>query len=398
MRSVSFVFANPGHHFALMAPVARALVARGVPAQLVSIAELRGLRTPDAAKAPPGVRLERAIPPLHTREGASGFGADGAGTAGGVRRVVQSAVWRGALGPRLAWLTRGAGVIVVPNDTAYPYDRVLAQARARGARTAVMQEGIRFELPKAFVAGKIYGTSGLFDRLCVWGEGSAAHFEELGVPRARVVVTGNPRFDDVSPPAWRERGAALMATLGLSAPPLAFLSNPIEIQGYGSTADKLALFEQFLVEAAPLLAARERTLLVKCHLNEDPETFRAVAARTPAAARVHVLGKGPSDPGLFEVLACAEAGVVLASTVGLEALHFGMALAVLEIPGHPLPFEYVSRGAAVALRAGAIGEDLAATLDGAADRRPAAAALVARHFAHVGRAADETAAALADLL
>jgi hypothetical protein len=45
-------------------------------------------------------------------------------------------------------------------------------------------------------------------------------------------------------------------------------------------------------------------------------------------------------------LAKAEACVVLASTVGLEALLIGLPLGVLEIPGFGFAFDYISEGVA----------------------------------------------------
>ena len=43
---ISFIFSNPSHHLEMMAPVARELTRRGQRTQLVSLAELRGFRTP----------------------------------------------------------------------------------------------------------------------------------------------------------------------------------------------------------------------------------------------------------------------------------------------------------------------------------------------------------------
>jgi hypothetical protein len=102
---------------------------------------------------------------------------------------------------------------------------------------------------------------------------------------------------------------------------------------------------------------------------------------------VHVI----SDGALFAVLAMSRAAIVLASTVGVEALTFGLPLGVVEIPGHGYAFEYVQRGAAAGLRTGAMAAGVTELLDGAEARRPAAAALVERHLHDRGHAAARVA-------
>jgi hypothetical protein len=206
-------------------------------------------------------------------------------------------------------------------------------------------------------------------------------------------VTGNPRFDGVDPAVWRERGKALLAQLGLDVAPIAFLSNPIENQGYGSVTDKLALFERFLVEAAPVLLERKIPLVVKNHLQEDPASFAKVAAGTPLAGHVHVV----TDAPLFSVLGAASAAVVLTSTVGIEALTFGLPLAALQIPRHGFGFEYVARGAAVGLVPGNIAAGVRELLDGAPARAGDASEFVERHLHGRGHAAANVADVLAQI-
>jgi hypothetical protein len=385
MTSVDFVFTNPRHHFEMMVPVARELARRGVRARMVSLAELRGMATPPPRDAG-GLEVVRVMPNLRRspKVGARFGHASGGGRFAGVRRAAQLVVWQ-ILAPRLRHLLRRTQVVVVPNDAVYPYEELIKGLRRRGVRVALLQEGIRFTPPAAY-GGTVYGTGGV-SALCAWGEGSAEHFARTGVPAGVIAVTGNPRFDTIDPAAWREPGAKMLADLGLTKAPVAFLSNPIENQGYGTVQVKLALFEAFLREAGPVLAARDLDVVVKTHLQEDPALFREVAARTPYGARVHVI----SDGALFAVLAMSRAAIVLASTVGVEALTFGLPLGVVEIPGHGYAFEYVQRGAAAGLRTGAMAAGVTELLDGAEARRPAAAALVERHLHDRGHAAARVA-------
>jgi hypothetical protein len=160
-----------------------------------------------------------------------------------------------------------------------------------------------------------------------------------------------------------------------------YLSNTIDDQGFCTTEQKMQLFESFVRAAAPIAGG---PIVVKLHAREDADAFRAVAART--GATVHVL----KDESLFAVFAMGRAAVVLASTVGLEALAFGLPLAVLEIPGHGHVFEYVERGVAIPLRAddiaGGVRELLARPLDTAKT-----SAFLERHMAYRGHAAEQIA-------
>lgn len=382
MTSVSFVYSNPRHHLEMMMPVARELGRRGFACRMVSLAELRGFATPAAD----GIDVVRAIPAQIRKSPSVGASLGASGGAGSVvRRAAQVVVWRGALGPRLRWLLRDADAVVVPNDAAFPYGELAHALRARGVPFALLQEGIRFPLPSERAAGRAYGTGGAA-AVCAWGEASADHFRHVGVPPASLRVTGNPRFDAIDPATFAALARELLARFGLDERrrPLLYLSNPIDDQGFCSHDDKLALFERFLRDTAPALRERGRAVLVKLHPREDVAAFRAIAARAPIA--VHVIDDAP----LFAVLAAGAAAVVLASTVGLEALVFGLPLGVLAIPGHGHVFDYVARGAAVGLD----DRDLAGGVAGLLDGTPPAAVAdyLERQLARRGRAA----AAVAD--
>jgi len=388
---VTFVFSSPRHHLDMMVPVARALIARGVPYRFVSLAELRGFATPSLEDRLPHADVRRAIPRHVRRDPAAGAGV---GTIGGasaaIRRAARRAVWRAGLGPRLRWLLRGTDVAVVPNDAAYPYDLLVADLRERGTPFVLLQEGIRFPLPTEDVAGLAYGTGGAA-AVCAWGEASAEHFRSIGVPADAIRVTGNPRFDGVSPAAWREHGREFAAQLGLDREPLLYLSNTIDDQGFCTTAAKMELFAGFVREAAPVLAHDRRALVVKLHPREDVAAFRRAAAAFPGVP-IHVL---PIEASLFAVLAMGRAAVVLASTVGLEAIAFGLPIAVLALPGHGHVFEYVARGAAIGLGPGEIAGGLEQLLTSIPP--PEAGPFLDRHMAHRGEAAARIAAEIVGL-
>jgi hypothetical protein len=369
---VTFVFSNPRHHVDMMVPVARELSRRGTPYRFVSLAELRGFATPDLKAQLVAPQVTRAMPRIRRDPSVgAGLGTSG-GTGASVRRLAQLAVWHAALGPRMRWLLRGSDVVVVPNDAAFPYGELVHELRVP---FVLLQEGIRFPLPNEQAAGRPYGGGGAAT-VCAWGEASAEHFRTVG---AQVAITGNPRFDGVDPASWRDKGAELAKQLGVERP-LLYLSNTIDDQGFCTTDHKMQLFESFIRAAAPVAGP----IVVKLHAREDADAFRAVAARTGATA--HVL----KEESLFAVLAMGRAAVVLASTVGLEALAFGLPLAVLEIPSHGHVFEYVERGVAIPVRAadiaGGVRELLARPLDAVKT-----SAFLERHMAHRGHAAEQIA-------
>ena len=368
----------------MMEPVATELRRRGVAVSMISLAELRGLTTPP--RTPP---IQRVIP-LEVRR-RSGHSSKGVELQDWQRGSLAKQVAWVALVPRIWWLLRGARVVVIPNDAVFPYVELLGLLRRLGLRCVLMQEGIRFPFPSGH-QGPAYGTGGC-DKVCVWGEGSREYFARTGTPDDRIVVTGAPRMDSLTPSEWIERGAELRASLGLAKPPIAFLSNPIEIQGYGDKSVRIQCFERFVQAALPVLAERDQALIVKTHAYEDPNDYVAIVRGTAASQRTHILGPMP----IFTVLAAAAAGIVMASTVGLEALLFGVPIGVLEIPGHPFAFEYVQHGAAVPLSTGELGARLAQLLDQPEniERRDA---FIERHLHDRGSASRNVATVIERLL
>jgi len=385
---VTFVFSNPKHHLDMMVPVAKILRERGIVCRMISLAELRGLATPDVSARVAGVEVRRALPALRRRPSAgAGLGIEG-GASGLLRGAAQRAFWTFGLGPRLRTLLRGSDVVVLPNDAAFPFDRIVSMLNANDIPFALLQEGIRFPLPTEQRKGTAYGTGGAA-LICAWGEASARYFQSLGSTGVR--VTGNPRFDGVDPAPWRDQGRELAVRLGLEQRPLLYLSNTIDDQGFCSTEQKMHLFETFLRTAGPIVVRERRAIVVKLHARESVAAFREVAANVPDTP-THVLDNEP----LFSALAMAHAAVVLASTVGLEALAFGLPLGVLEIPGHGHVFEYVSSGAAIALHQQTLSDGIMQLLTGIHDRR-AADVFLDEHMANRGRAAAEIADRMLEL-
>lgn len=386
---VTFVFTNPRHHLEMMVPVAAKLRARGVGVRFVSLAELRGLRTPARLEGLPEVELVRVLPPWIRKSSATGAGV---GTSGGpaalARTAARAVTWYGVLAPALYVHLRRSDLVVVPNDAAFPYDALTSWLRRCDVPFVLLQEGIRFPLPTEQRAALPYGGNGAA-MICAWGEASAEHFQKIA-PSETVVVTGTPRWDGVDPTAWRAAGIALMAKLGLSRKPLLYLSNTVDDQGFCTTAQKMQLFADFIDRVAPALDGR--AIVVKLHLRENVEAFRNVASKQ-SAVPVHVLG----TEGLFETLAIGQAAVVLASTVGLEALAFDLPLGVLALPNHGHVFEYVSRGAAAGLELDNLAVKVPQLLTASHTPDAAVRDFLERHLANRGNAASRIADRIVEL-
>ncbi|MEZ5333388.1 MAG: hypothetical protein R2991_15410 [Thermoanaerobaculia bacterium] len=362
MRRIDLVVSNDRHHAAMAVPVVQALRARGgFSPRVLSLCELRGLTTPEGLLREAGAEVVRLVPSGLRRSPSSGGGE---ATAGPSRRTraLRRLVWSLLLRPHLAraWRERPA-VTVVPNDFAFPYDRLADALRKRRLPFLLLQEGIRFPLP-AERGPRRYGSGGA-DVIAVWGESSRRHFAALGVPTERIHVTGNPRLAPLPAPVAERRGrgrALLLAT------------NPIDDQGYCTRAEKLALVARFVAALEGALARRELTLALKLHARESADEYRT--AMGPLSALVEV----ETDTPLTALLESHDAAVVLASSVGVEALRAGLGLGVLEIPGHGFAWEYVASGAAEGLAwdAAPMPEQVERLFDRRAERRPAAEAFL----------------------
>lgn len=378
----SFVFSNPGHHAEILLPAVRALQERGRRCEVLSLAEFRGMTTPRWELQ--GVRVKRVIP-VRRPGRIPPPKADEVGARGSLRSRAQKLVWTGILEPRLRWLLRASQVVVVPNDAAYPYAELCRWLRNRGTPFVLVQEGIRFRLPIEDAVP--YGKAGAA-RVCVWGQGSADYFASRGVPHEQIAITGNPRFDRIDLAHWQTEGAAFLARHQIPAPPVLYMSNPIDAQGFGSQEFKLQLFEAFLREAQVTLERANAPLVIKLHSYEDPSAFRAILQRFGVRAVV-----AEAVP-LFALLAVARAAIVAASTVGLEALFFGVPLGALHLGDHGYAFEYVARAAAEPLEMGRFGPGLEALLRPTDERKASGRLLVERHLANVGTASVHVADAI----
>jgi hypothetical protein len=343
MPNIDFIISNPGHHAAMMQPVLARLKSQdGYYCRVLSLCEFRGFVSPVSQFEAADEFI--AIPSRQIRSSSSTGKQSGSPFGRYLRQFARQLSWYLILArPFRQALTANPHLVLLPNDAAFPYDHIVRLLHERHLPFLLMQEGIRFPLPTD-EGQDAYGSGGAV-AIAAWGESSAAYFRAQGAPSETIHCTGNPRFDHILSTDWQSQAEELVAENGFGRTSLLFLSNPIDDQGFCTTAEKMALIDRFLSEIAPLFADPDFHLIIKLHPRESVPDFQATAATFPFHSQITVLGRAPLYP-LFKL---AQAAIVLASTAGLEALLFGLPLAVLEIPGVGFVHDYVSSGAALGL-------------------------------------------------
>src|SRR5688572_25036744 len=191
-RRIDFVISNDGHHASMFEPVIRNLVQRpDVRVRVISLCEFRGLVTPVDLVRHEQVVVDRIVP-FQFRRASSGGQSDTGGSRSS-RQAIRSISWllllkRGIL----RWLASKPDVVVLPNDAAFPYDRIAHLLRKYKIPFVLVQEGIRFPLPSS--DGDAYGRNGA-TAIAAWGRTSEEFFRSQGVRHDRIHLTGSPRFD-----------------------------------------------------------------------------------------------------------------------------------------------------------------------------------------------------------
>lgn len=346
MTRIDFVLSNRGHHLEMMLPVIRELVDDATHCRVVSLCELRGFATPKEKIRSTGAEVVTLFPSGVRRSPSSGAQRHSP-FAIRLRRWTRNLVWATTVGPRLRALwSEAPHAIAVPNDAAFPYDRIATACACRGLPLVLLQEGIRFPLP-AEDGRDSYGMGGAA-AIAAWGEASAGFFRGRGVSEDRIFITGSPRFDrEASRDQDNGRSGAVPGREGptLSKTRLLLATNPIDDQGFCTTREKLELIDRFLDAVEPLILVEGVSLLLRWHSRESGKAYENLLSSRSWGDDV----TRANDRTLAEVLGSSTAVVILASTVGLEALAAGKPLGVLEIPGWGHMFDYVTEGAATAI-------------------------------------------------
>ena len=390
MSRVDFVIGNDGHHTQAVLPVIRRLrETTECQCRVASLCELRGLASPAERYALEGISFEPLIPFRLRASPASGTSPEG-DRPNHVRRFARHLLWHSLL----RWTVRKVfathpDLVVIPNDGAFPYDRICRWLARRNIPSLVLQEGIRFETP---TGNRQDGSSAT--AFAVWGETSRDYYHSRGAPTERIYETGAPRLDAMVRADWSPEAAALRNRLQLGGRTLLLLSNPIDDMGYVTSEFKIALIRRFVSAQTAFLEEPGSRLVVKLHRRESLHDIKTALSDLPLSSSILVVQDIPLHP----LLQIADGAVVFASTVGLEALLFDVRLAILELPEHGFVHDFVSSGAATPLRWNRdLGQQVAAWLAGP---RPAAAVsrYLASTLANQGTATEAVAELIMKLL
>ena len=343
MKRVDVFISNNNHHWQMMKPVLAELRERNVSVRLVSLCEFRRMETPQTELEAMGISIIRLFN-LKKKGLKTSSGRSIGGNKGLIRNWLRSLVWQIKLKKEVVGLyqTDLPGLVIVPNDVAYPFDRICHWFLQKNIRFVLLQEGVRFPLPNE-EGGTPYGMTGA---TCVmaWGIASVEYFQSLPKFGSPVLAVGNPRFDTLLSIPYLEQ-IAFIKSQAAGKPIILYVSNPIDDQGFCSHAVKMKLFAKFLEGLVPHLKQEYIRVAVRLHPRENPQDYQSVWESLALTGYVFFL----NEPPLFACLRAVDCAVVLASTVGLEAMLAETPVAVVSIPGHGHVYNYVSSGAALGI-------------------------------------------------
>ena len=319
---LAILITNPNHHLELTIDAAKMMKTKGHQVTYVSLCELRRMATPEEVFKTEGLDYVKFGNLPENLKPSSGKKALG-NSDSLLRSLVRKAFWVLKLKPFIKKSFAGFDKVLLMNDAAFPGDEICKWLKRKSIPFYLMQEGIRFPLPNE--AEVKYGGNGAV-KVMTWGERSAKHFRPIAAQGTEVVVTGSPRFNkflaDIEPRLIRDGNQKV----------LGIFTNPIDDQGFCSPQAKLELFEQFVMRSAPQLKRMNIQLGIKCHPREDIQEYLAVANKHFPTIEL--------PKTIVEAILAVDAGVIIASTVGLELLGAKRKIAQLEIPNYGYVFDY----------------------------------------------------------
>lgn len=256
-------------------------------------------------------------------------------------------------------------VVVLGNDMGSLERLFIAEARQRGIPSLLVQDGVIALRPMPAEAvslhvrvvraalnalgmrlpdSKPYGQNGA-DRIAVMGSAVAEWLATQGVPKERIVVTGQPRYDSLC--ALRE-GTTLPTGLdSLHLPErdkiILFCSQPYLRYNVCDEAKARSIWRT-VIDGVKWLGAGHH-LVAKLHPAEDLEwTRRWLGTDLPSEWTL------TRDADVLSLLARADALVTLISSTALEAICLGKPVVLLDLGIMPEPVPYSEAGAALRAR------------------------------------------------
>jgi len=343
MKLVHFYISNNNHHWQIMKPIIiETLKNKNVSIKLISLCGFRRMETPAKELDGLGVAYED-IASLKFKGATTSTGQNVGGSQGILRKTIRAVLWTFWVKLDFVRVNRQLpDLVIVPNDIAFPFDRICKWFRKKKVRFMLIQEGIRFPLPNE---GKLnYGKNGPSDILA-WGEDSASYFRSLKLKDTNIVAAGNPRFDEVLSRDYSEEVNRIRKELSLGPLNFLYVSNPIDDQGLGTYQEKMDCFEKFLIRLLPQLKKSELKILVRLHPREDRKSFEEIIEKLELKEAVLWVHSYP----LFACLQVVNMSIILASTVGLESMLCNTPVGVIRLKNYIYVFNYVSSGCALGI-------------------------------------------------
>lgn len=323
----------------MMRPVMLALQEKGVEVRLVSLCEFRRMNSPISELKNLGIPYiilqGLKFKGTDTSTGRKGLG----GNKALIRNVLRLLIWIFLLRKSLVEANgKLPALVIVPNDVAFPFDRICKWFVKKKIPFILFQEGIRFPLPNE--EGLVnYGKNGAY-KVFVWGEGSAEYFRKLG---KEVVIVGNPRYDEIVNKNYDDDVKRVKDKYINRKHSLLFASNPVDDQGFCTHHEKIGLFTSFVQRISTLIDEVDLTILLRLHPREDETAFRRALIDNHLMDKVIIA----NEPSLFVLLKSVDACVILASTVGMESIMMGTPIGVIELKNYGHVFDYVESGVAI---------------------------------------------------
>jgi hypothetical protein len=338
-------------HQQIILPVIHLLRARGIPSIVYSDCEVLRTASDTAAldrEGVPWVRMADAPLPISTWE------------------------WEAAALPIFKRIPHEVervrpSLLVVLNDRNFPSNAYIKEARRLRIPTLLLQESLRKDLFQKPPFTKLYGRwrrkvrlgieeglrkygQGGCDCIAAWGETSREYFLRVGVPESKIVITGNPRFDQLAGADFSGEALRLRTELGYAPGDflLAFLSSPVERMMIVSKEEKREAFARLIDWVGAMRndpAWRSLFLVFKLHRGEDPSVLQSILQAHAAEAWARVV-----DQPLYPFLQASQAALMFSTTAGLEAALLKTPLGILELSKPLDDWGLSARGVAHSIR------------------------------------------------
>lgn len=206
--------------------------------------------------------------------------------------------------------------VVVVTDERPPFQRAFVRAcRMEGVPTVGIQDTLFPDLP--------YGSPISTDWLAIEGEVARDNLAKRGTPRAKTVITGQPRFDFLVDIKERNRRDTTLEALGLDPRQKTVLVVSQYAGIYFRATDKRRVFEAI---SSALAQVREIQVIVKLHPDEADGSIERDFAENASLPQCRIVEGGD----IVEYLLASDLVIVFFSTVGHEAILLGKPL--IQIP------------------------------------------------------------------